>query len=81
MLKLNVDSYSKGNPGLAGFGGSVRKENRRWVFGFEGLLGVADNLLSELMAICVGLKLAWEHGFRAVSYESDFIEVPINSGQ
>ena len=74
VVKLNVDGCSKGNPGLASFGGLVCNDNGRWVFGFEGLLEIANNLLPELMAICVGLKLAWERGFKAVSCESDSAE-------
>ena len=64
VMKLNVDGCSRGNPGLAGFGGLVRDDGGQWILGFAGRVGVADNLLPELMAICVGLKLAWEHGLR-----------------
>ena len=75
VVKLNVDGCSKGNPGLAGFGGLVCNDHGRWVFGFEGLLRFADNLLPELVAICTRLKLAWEHGYRVISCESDSTEV------
>ena len=60
---------------MAGFVGLLRDENGRWVFGFKELVGVAHNLLLELMAICMGLKLVWEHGFIHVHCENDSLEV------
>ena len=39
-VKLNVDGSSRGNPGLAGFGGLIRSDNGRWLLGFHGFLGV-----------------------------------------
>lgn len=48
-VKLNVDGTSRGNPGKAGFGGLLRGDDGRWIFGFKGSMGVADNLLPELM--------------------------------
>ena len=66
VFKLNVDGSSFGNPGEAGFGGLVRGADGHWIFSFYGSVGFADNLLPELMAICNGLHIAWEHGYRCI---------------
>ena len=74
FIKLNVDGSSQGNPGLAGFGGLARSDDGKWIFGFYGSIGFAGNLLPELIAICQGLRLAWDRGFRCVLCESDSME-------
>ena len=74
FIKLNVDESSQGNPGLARFGGLARGEDGRWIFGFYGSIGFAGNLLPELMAICQGLRLAWDRGFERVLCEFDSME-------
>ena len=58
FIKLNVDGSSMDNSGLAGFGGLAYGDDGRWIFGFCGFIGFADNLLPELIAICQGLHLA-----------------------
>lgn len=74
MVKLNIDDYSKGNPGLAGYGGLLHNDHGRWVFGFEGLLGFIDNLLLELIAICVGAKVGLGIWVQGSFLESDSFE-------
>ena len=69
-----MDGSSCGNLGEAGFGSLLRGDDGHWIFGFHGSVGVANNLLPELIAICIGLRLAWEHGFRRVMFESDSLE-------
>lgn len=56
-VKLNVDGSSWGNFGQAGFGGLLRGVDGRWIVRFKGSVGFVDNLLPELMAICMGLRL------------------------
>ena len=69
-----MDGSSRGNPGLAGFGGLARGEDGRWIFSFYGSIGFAGNLLPELIAIYQGLRLAWDHGFKCVLCKSDSLE-------
>ena len=73
-IKINVDGSSCGNPGDAGFGGLLRGADGHWIMGFHGFIGVANSLLPELMAIRMGLCLAWDHGYRRVLCESDSLE-------
>lgn len=74
-VKLNVDGSSKGNPGMAGFGGVIRGDQGRWIVGFQGSLGIAGNLEAELMALYHGLHLAWSRDFRYVLCETDSKDV------
>ena len=46
-----------------------------WLFGFCGLVGLVGSLLPELLAICMGLRLAWCQGYCSVLCESDPLEV------
>ena len=73
-VKLNVDGSSWGNFGQAGFGGLLRGVDGRSIVRFKGSMGFADNLLPELMVICMGLRLPWERAFRNVSCELDSLE-------
>ena len=50
------------------------ENSKSWLFGFYGSIGFAGNLLPELIAICQGLRLAWDRGFRCVLCESDSLE-------
>ena len=69
-----MDGSSFGNSREGGFGTLMRGADGCWIFGFHGSVGVANNLLLELMAICIGLHLAWEHGFCCVFCESNSLE-------
>ena len=74
FIKLNVDGSFRGNSGSARFGGLARGDDGRWIFGFYGSIGLAGNLLPELIATFQGLCLAWNHGFRRVLCESNSLE-------
>ena len=39
-LKLNMDGFAVGNPGIAGDGGLIRNENGDWIMGFARSLGI-----------------------------------------
>lgn len=54
-----MDGSSFGNPGRAGFGGLMRNHIGEWMLGLSGNCGLASNLYAELMAIFMGLDLAW----------------------
>lgn len=51
FFKCNIDGASKGNPGIAGYGGVLRYENRSILFIFYFHLGIATNTMVELMAM------------------------------
>ena len=65
--QLNVDGSSGGNPGLVGFSGLASGDDGRWIFYFYGSISFARYLLPELIAICQGLRLAWDRGFKLPS--------------
>ena len=58
-VKINVDRSSKGNPSLAGFGGLIKADDEKWIIGYHGFIGYVGNLLTKLLAMCHGLRLAW----------------------
>ena len=70
-MKLNTDSSSLGNPGLAGAGGLIRDENGSWVVGFARKIGVASSLLAELWALRDGPLLCLQFHVQAVIIEMD----------
>lgn len=49
--KINIDGASKGNPGMAGFGGVIRNEQGCIKDIFHGHLGTTTNKISKLMAL------------------------------
>ena len=51
FVKVNVDGNSIGDPGTAGFGGLIRRDDGSWVVGFSVFCGVAGNLLTEFLNI------------------------------
>ncbi|CAL1357331.1 unnamed protein product [Linum trigynum] len=68
---LNTDGASNGNPGPAGAGGIVRDSMGNWLGGVVASLGSATTVLAELWAICYGLDLVWNLGFRVVKVATD----------
>ena len=63
-----MDGCAKGNLGRIGIGNLLRGDNGQWLIGF---ISVTDNLLPDLVAICHGLVLTWDKGYRRVCYEGD----------
>lgn len=47
--------YKQGNPGISGFGGFIRTDDGKWVWGFSGNIGISKNLHTELTALYKGL--------------------------
>lgn len=60
QLALDVDGSSYGNPGRAGYGGVIRDHQGKWILGFSGHVEYADSLHVELLAIFIGLSVAWD---------------------
>ncbi|KAF7836001.1 putative ribonuclease H protein At1g65750 family [Senna tora] len=57
IIKINTDGSALGNPGRAGFGGVCRDENGLWLCGFSSNIGLATNMMAELVAIRSGLQV------------------------
>lgn len=70
-VKVNVDGTSRGNPGSAGCGCVIRSHEGVWLIGAARNMRICSAFQSELAAVCVGLKLAWEKGFRQIVFETD----------
>lgn len=51
LVKLNIDGYAKGNPGVVGAGGILRDSMDRWLLGFYALLSIYFSVVAELEAI------------------------------
>jgi ribonuclease HI len=70
-LIVSVDGAARGNPGPAGIGVSVVNEAGRLVAELGEGIGHATNNQAEYRAALMGLRLAAEHGARAVLLRSD----------
>ncbi|XVF88615.1 hypothetical protein PTKIN_Ptkin19aG0065200 [Pterospermum kingtungense] len=70
-VKLNTDGCSKGLDEQAGAGGIFRDTNRDWLKGFMYRIGSCSAFIAELWAVFMGLKIAWEHGYRQLILELD----------
>lgn len=68
-IKINVDGSFFCNPGLARFGDLMRNHMGEWISGFSGSCGIASNLFAELLAIFMGLNVAWKQGFHNIILE------------
>eukprot|EP00253_Pinus_taeda_P023753 PITA_23753 len=71
FLKVNIDGASKGNPGLAGFGGAIRDDQGKIKKIFHGHLGKATNNMAELMALEKCLEILVDSNSHNVIIEAD----------
>jgi len=79
LFKIH-DGASKGNPGIAGYGGVLRNAKGSIVFIFHCNLGTATNNMAELMAMEQCLDLLKQDNYLNVMIEAD-LELIINSVQ
>ena len=75
FIKLNADGSALGNPGLARAGGLLRNSSGDWLSSFSLHLDISLNNMAELAAVCQGLILAWDMGFRFIHLELDSMTV------
>lgn len=68
-LKLNVDRGFR--DGKAVYGGVLRDDTGKWVWGFAGCFNGNSSLSAEIRAIKEGLQLLVNHGCLRVIVESD----------
>ena len=73
-VKLNVDGAFSRTHGL-GCGGLLRRSDGSFVEGFMFHPNQGDSLTAELWALVLGLKLAWQRGYRKVIVETDASEI------
>ena len=71
FLKINIDGASKGNPGMAGFGGVIRDEKGHIKDIFHSHLGTATNNMAELMALEQCLEILVDSNSHNVIIEAD----------
>lgn len=71
VIKLTVDRFSRGNPGMAALGGILLDHRGEVLAVFGSLLGHQPILYAELMAVYEGLDLAIQLGHSVLKVESD----------
>ena len=70
-FQLNVDGSVVTNPGRAGFGGLIRDDSGSWLTGFYGFISISSITHAELVALKVGLQVAWDQGIHVLECASD----------
>ena len=78
FMKFNIDGASKGNPGMAGYGGVIRDEKGCIKVIFHSQLGNSTNNMAELMALEECLEILIELNLHNTIIEADF-DLIINS--
>ena len=71
FLKVNIDEASKGNLGLAAFGGVIRDEHDKIKEIFHCHLGKETNNIAELMALEQFLEILVDSNSHNVIIEAD----------
>jgi len=71
FLKINIDGASKGNPGMARFGGVIRDEQGSIKDIFHSHFGIATNKMVELMALEQSLEILIELNLHNAIIEAD----------
>ncbi|KAL6206588.1 hypothetical protein ACLB2K_023836 [Fragaria x ananassa] len=74
-IKLNTDGLAKGNPGLAACGGVFRDYQGHFIGGFTTPIGHHNAFFSELLAVIIGIELAFQLGWQHVWLECDSTSV------
>lgn len=80
FLKFNIDGASKGNPGLAGYGGVLRDNSGCILLIFHCHFKKATNNMVELMALEQCLDFLKQDNLRNIIIEADS-ELIINSAK
>jgi len=68
---LNVDGASRGNPGPAAIGVTIKDENYQLIDTISERIGTTSNNQAEYRALIAGLKKAISLGFRKILVKSD----------
>ena len=68
---LNIDGASRGNPGPAAIGVTIKDENNRLIGHIAEKIGNTTNNQAEYLALIAGLKKAISLGAKEISVNSD----------
>ena len=71
MIIVYIDGGARGNPGPAGYGVRVEREDGTLVEQFGGSIGVATNNVAEYRGLLAALDWARAHGHQRVHVRSD----------
>jgi ribonuclease HI len=71
MIVAYIDGGARGNPGPAGYGVRVEREDGELVEEFAEPIGTATNNVAEYRGLLAALEWALSHGERAVHIRSD----------
>lgn len=71
MIIAYIDGGARGNPGPAGFGVRIEKEDGTLVEEFGESIGVATNNVAEYRGLLAALEWARSHGLGALHVRSD----------
>jgi ribonuclease HI len=71
FIKINFDGASKGNPGPAGFGATLRNSNGKILYLVAGFMGENTNNAAELTGLLHGLQAAIDNHFHKITLEGD----------
>lgn len=69
--KINTDGAASANDGMAGVGVAIRDRDGRFIAGLAKNIGVASNIIAELLVIREILQLAKRHHIQSIHLESD----------
>ncbi|KAK4283246.1 hypothetical protein QN277_000220 [Acacia crassicarpa] len=70
-VKANVDGAVKGDSAMVCCSGVIRDASGKWLGGFSHSLGCCGVYEAEEWAVLMGLKCAWDEGFKKVILASD----------
>jgi probable phosphoglycerate mutase len=71
MIVVYIDGGARGNPGPAGFGVRIEREDGTLVEEFSESIGVATNNVAEYRGLLAALDWARAHGHRTLHVRSD----------
>jgi ribonuclease HI len=71
VIVAYIDGGARGNPGPAGYGVRIEREDGSLVEEFGASIGVATNNVAEYRGLLAALEWALAHGHRALHVRSD----------
>lgn len=71
MIRAYIDGGARGNPGPAGYGARIEREDGSLVEELYAPLGIATNNVAEYNGLLAALRWAVEHGETDVHIRSD----------
>jgi len=70
-MKMNIDGASKGNPGNAGGGGTIRDHLGKWIKVFSANFGSCTSVNVELLELLKGFQIARAEGIGHLLIQMD----------